>query len=188
MQQHGKTTHAKSYILTELYHVLYGKWLNSVNKVWRLRPVTVFCIFSPGAVWASLSGDLVCWKIQPARLHNICFLRGVSIKVDINTKPITVCIRRLVNNADTMLGVGALHSSPFMFRSLPPSPQTVMQYASHYSCDVIGWTLKWSKQAIGSLHRDSPETPSSTGFCCVVLRAHTIKECEEIVCRIGDSL
>ncbi|TNN04209.1 hypothetical protein fugu_001238 [Takifugu bimaculatus] len=32
---------------------------------------------------------------------------------------------------------------------------------------------------------DSPETPLSTGFCCVVLRARTIKECEEIVCRIA---
>uniref|UniRef100_A0A3Q1HBZ6 Uncharacterized protein n=1 Tax=Anabas testudineus TaxID=64144 RepID=A0A3Q1HBZ6_ANATE len=32
---------------------------------------------------------------------------------------------------------------------------------------------------------DSPETPQSTGFCCVALRASTIKECEEIVCRIA---
>ncbi|XP_054860606.1 uncharacterized protein si:ch211-250n8.1 isoform X2 [Amphiprion ocellaris] len=32
---------------------------------------------------------------------------------------------------------------------------------------------------------DSPETPQSTGFCCVVLKASTIKECEEIVCRIA---
>ncbi|XP_027145066.1 uncharacterized protein si:ch211-250n8.1 [Larimichthys crocea] len=32
---------------------------------------------------------------------------------------------------------------------------------------------------------DSPETPHSTGFCCVALRASTIKECEEIVCRIA---
>ncbi|XP_069012286.1 uncharacterized protein [Embiotoca jacksoni] len=32
---------------------------------------------------------------------------------------------------------------------------------------------------------DSPETPQSTGFCCAVLRAGTIKECEEIVCRIA---
>ncbi|XP_041670773.1 uncharacterized protein si:ch211-250n8.1 [Cheilinus undulatus] len=32
---------------------------------------------------------------------------------------------------------------------------------------------------------DSPETPQSTGFCCVVLRASTIKDCEEIVCRIA---
>uniref|UniRef100_A0A3Q1F3T1 Si:ch211-250n8.1 n=1 Tax=Acanthochromis polyacanthus TaxID=80966 RepID=A0A3Q1F3T1_9TELE len=30
----------------------------------------------------------------------------------------------------------------------------------------------------------SPETPQSTGFCCMVLRASTVKECEEIVCRI----
>ncbi|XP_031146980.1 uncharacterized protein si:ch211-250n8.1 isoform X1 [Sander lucioperca] len=33
---------------------------------------------------------------------------------------------------------------------------------------------------------DSPETPQSTGFCCVALRASTIKECEVIVCRIGE--
>ncbi|KAK2885082.1 hypothetical protein Q8A73_021556 [Channa argus] len=32
---------------------------------------------------------------------------------------------------------------------------------------------------------DSPETPQSTGFCCVALRASTIKECEEVVCRIA---
>uniref|UniRef100_A0A3Q3KY05 Uncharacterized protein n=1 Tax=Mastacembelus armatus TaxID=205130 RepID=A0A3Q3KY05_9TELE len=32
---------------------------------------------------------------------------------------------------------------------------------------------------------DSPETPQSTGFCCVALRASTIKECEEIVNRIA---
>uniref|UniRef100_A0A8D0A530 PDZ domain-containing protein n=1 Tax=Sander lucioperca TaxID=283035 RepID=A0A8D0A530_SANLU len=32
---------------------------------------------------------------------------------------------------------------------------------------------------------DSPETPQSTGFCCVALRASTIKECEVIVCRIA---
>uniref|UniRef100_UPI0037E74505 uncharacterized protein n=1 Tax=Semicossyphus pulcher TaxID=241346 RepID=UPI0037E74505 len=31
---------------------------------------------------------------------------------------------------------------------------------------------------------DSPETPQSTGFCCVAFRANTIKMCEEIVCRI----
>ncbi|XP_071397597.1 uncharacterized protein [Centroberyx affinis] len=34
---------------------------------------------------------------------------------------------------------------------------------------------------------DSPETPQSTGFCCVALRASTVKECEEIVCRIGEA-
>ncbi|KAM6896898.1 uncharacterized protein FYW49_018282 [Xenentodon cancila] len=32
---------------------------------------------------------------------------------------------------------------------------------------------------------DAPETPESTGFCCVVLRASNIKECEDIVCRIA---
>ncbi|XP_060883781.1 uncharacterized protein si:ch211-250n8.1 [Labrus mixtus] len=32
---------------------------------------------------------------------------------------------------------------------------------------------------------DSPETPQSTGFCCVALRASTIKDCEDIVCRIA---
>ncbi|KAM4623631.1 uncharacterized protein ACJ7VT_004676 [Polymixia lowei] len=32
---------------------------------------------------------------------------------------------------------------------------------------------------------DSPETPQTTGFCCVALRAGTEKECEEIVCRIA---
>lgn len=32
---------------------------------------------------------------------------------------------------------------------------------------------------------DSPETPHSTGFCCVVLRASSIRECEDIVCRIA---
>ncbi|XP_070783646.1 uncharacterized protein [Enoplosus armatus] len=32
---------------------------------------------------------------------------------------------------------------------------------------------------------DSPETHQPTGFCCVALRASTIKECEEIVCRIA---
>lgn len=78
----------------------------------------------------------MCRTIQPARLHNICFLRGVSVNVDINTKLITRTLMQTVNNADTMLGVGSLHSSPFMFRSSPP--QTVMQYASHYRCDVIG--------------------------------------------------
>lgn len=36
--------------------------------------------------------------------------------------------------------------------------------------------------------RDSPETPHSTGFCCVVLQASSIKECEDIVCRIGERL
>ncbi|KAM8730665.1 uncharacterized protein AB9X84_000657 isoform 2-T3 [Acanthopagrus schlegelii] len=34
---------------------------------------------------------------------------------------------------------------------------------------------------------DSPDTPQSTGFCCVALRASTTKECEEIVCRIGET-
>ncbi|KAM9717002.1 uncharacterized protein ACNS7B_022759 isoform 1-T1 [Menidia menidia] len=33
---------------------------------------------------------------------------------------------------------------------------------------------------------DSPETPQSSGFCCVVLRASNVKDCEEIVCRIGE--
>ncbi|KAM9837722.1 uncharacterized protein ACBR49_018361 isoform 2-T2 [Aulostomus maculatus] len=32
---------------------------------------------------------------------------------------------------------------------------------------------------------DSPETPQTTGFCCVALRASSMKECEEIVCRIA---
>ncbi|XP_076615273.1 uncharacterized protein LOC143338620 isoform X2 [Chaetodon auriga] len=32
---------------------------------------------------------------------------------------------------------------------------------------------------------DSPETPQSTGFCCVAFRASTITECEDIVCRIA---
>ncbi|XP_063749073.1 uncharacterized protein si:ch211-250n8.1 isoform X4 [Eleginops maclovinus] len=32
---------------------------------------------------------------------------------------------------------------------------------------------------------DSPETPQSTGFCCVALRAKSIRECEDMVCRIG---
>ncbi|XP_062298783.1 uncharacterized protein si:ch211-250n8.1 [Scomber scombrus] len=32
---------------------------------------------------------------------------------------------------------------------------------------------------------DSPETPQTTGFCCVVLQASTMKECEEIVCRVA---
>ncbi|XP_013885058.1 uncharacterized protein si:ch211-250n8.1 [Austrofundulus limnaeus] len=32
---------------------------------------------------------------------------------------------------------------------------------------------------------DSPETPQSTGFHCVVFRASCMKECEEMVCRIG---
>ncbi|XP_044035321.1 uncharacterized protein si:ch211-250n8.1 isoform X4 [Siniperca chuatsi] len=32
---------------------------------------------------------------------------------------------------------------------------------------------------------DSPESPQLTGFCCVVLRASTVKDCEEIVCRIA---
>ncbi|XP_023278440.1 uncharacterized protein LOC111667090 [Seriola lalandi dorsalis] len=32
---------------------------------------------------------------------------------------------------------------------------------------------------------DSPETPQSTGFCCVAMRASNIKECDEIVCRIA---
>ncbi|KAF7642748.1 hypothetical protein LDENG_00251410 [Lucifuga dentata] len=31
----------------------------------------------------------------------------------------------------------------------------------------------------------SPETPQSTSFCCVVLRAGSIKECEEIIFRIA---
>ncbi|XP_043958086.1 uncharacterized protein si:ch211-250n8.1 isoform X6 [Gambusia affinis] len=34
---------------------------------------------------------------------------------------------------------------------------------------------------------DSPETPLSSGFCCVVLKAGNTKECEEIVCRIGEA-
>lgn len=56
------------------------------------------------------------------------------------------------------------------------------------SCGVIGSSVTRSKQTIGSLHRDSPETPSSTGFCCVVLKAQSIRECEEVVCRIGESV
>lgn len=44
-----------------------------------------------------------------------------------------------------------------------------------------------AKHMIGSVHRDSPDTPQSTGFCCVALRASTTKECEEIVCRIGET-
>ncbi|XP_029312788.1 uncharacterized protein LOC115024986 isoform X2 [Cottoperca gobio] len=32
---------------------------------------------------------------------------------------------------------------------------------------------------------DSPETPQSTGFCCVALRAGSVQECEEIVCRVA---
>ncbi|XP_019902125.2 uncharacterized protein si:ch211-250n8.1 isoform X2 [Esox lucius] len=35
---------------------------------------------------------------------------------------------------------------------------------------------------------DSPETPQSTGFCCVVLKASVVKECEEIVNRIVHTL
>ncbi|XP_047232795.1 uncharacterized protein si:ch211-250n8.1 isoform X2 [Girardinichthys multiradiatus] len=35
---------------------------------------------------------------------------------------------------------------------------------------------------------DSPETPQSTGFCCVALKASNMKECEDIVCRIGEGL
>lgn len=68
-----------------------------------------------------------------------------------------------------------------------PHQHMVMQYTGHCSCAVIGWTQMSSKHLIGSIHRDSPETPHSTGFCCVALRASTIKECEEIVCRIGEA-
>ncbi|KAI9529411.1 hypothetical protein NQZ68_011119 [Dissostichus eleginoides] len=32
---------------------------------------------------------------------------------------------------------------------------------------------------------DSPETPLSTGFCCVAFRAQSIRECEDMVCRIA---
>ncbi|KAK7918948.1 hypothetical protein WMY93_010232 [Mugilogobius chulae] len=32
-----------------------------------------------------------------------------------------------------------------------------------------------------------PRNPHSTGFCCVVLKASSIKECEDIVCRIGET-
>ncbi|XP_054913471.1 uncharacterized protein si:ch211-250n8.1 isoform X2 [Poeciliopsis prolifica] len=32
---------------------------------------------------------------------------------------------------------------------------------------------------------DSPETPQSSGFCCVVFKAGSMKECEDIVCRIA---
>uniref|UniRef100_A0A3P9Q1V7 Si:ch211-250n8.1 n=1 Tax=Poecilia reticulata TaxID=8081 RepID=A0A3P9Q1V7_POERE len=32
---------------------------------------------------------------------------------------------------------------------------------------------------------DSSETPRSSGFCCVVLKAGNMKECEDIVCRIA---
>ncbi|XP_054454459.1 uncharacterized protein si:ch211-250n8.1 isoform X2 [Anoplopoma fimbria] len=32
---------------------------------------------------------------------------------------------------------------------------------------------------------DSPETPQSTGFCCIALRASTTRECEEMVYRIA---
>ncbi|KAM8887838.1 uncharacterized protein ACB058_014243 [Synchiropus picturatus] len=32
---------------------------------------------------------------------------------------------------------------------------------------------------------DSPETPQSTGFCCVAFKASNIKECEDLVCRIA---
>lgn len=99
--------------------------------------MTVFCIFSPGTVWASLSGDLVCRTIQPARLHNLCLLRGVSVNVDINTKLITVCIRCLVNNADTTLGVGGLHSPPFMLRSSPPPDSDAIRKSLQVWCD---WT------------------------------------------------
>ncbi|XP_031699896.1 uncharacterized protein LOC116381693 isoform X2 [Anarrhichthys ocellatus] len=33
---------------------------------------------------------------------------------------------------------------------------------------------------------NSPETPQSTGFCCIAFRASSTKECEEIVYRIGE--
>lgn len=59
----------------------------------------------------------------------------------------------------------------------------MMQHASL----VIGWAPVSSKHMIGCVHRDSPETPQSTGFCCVALRASSIKECEDIVCRIGEA-
>ncbi|XP_056152625.1 uncharacterized protein si:ch211-250n8.1 isoform X3 [Lampris incognitus] len=32
---------------------------------------------------------------------------------------------------------------------------------------------------------DYPETPHSTGFCCVALRAGNVHECKEIICRIA---
>ncbi|XP_047465223.1 uncharacterized protein si:ch211-250n8.1 [Mugil cephalus] len=32
---------------------------------------------------------------------------------------------------------------------------------------------------------DSPETPQTTGFCCAVFKARSVKACEEIVCRIA---
>lgn len=34
--------------------------------------------------------------------------------------------------------------------------------------------------------RDAPDTPMSTGFCCVVLQAATAQECEDIVSRVGE--
>lgn len=41
-----------------------------------------------------------------------------------------------------------------------------------------------NEHVIGYVHRDSPETQS--GFYCVVLKASTVKDCEEIICRIGE--
>lgn len=51
---------------------------------------------------------------------------------------------------------------------------------------VIGYIQMSSKHVIGCVHRDCPETPQSSGFSCVAFKASNMKECEDIVCRIGE--
>lgn len=97
-------------------------------------------------------------KIWSTRLHNIWFLCGVSIKV--NTS--------LCNILEMDLTVG--------IRMLP---------YPHVTPKLLQVVFVWTHPSM-VLFRDSPETPLSTGFCCVVLRASSIKECEDVVCRIGE--
>lgn len=56
------------------------------------------CLVSSGAVWASLSRDLMRGEIRSTRLHDICFLCGVSVKFAYRPCGFRFCFRWLGNN------------------------------------------------------------------------------------------
>ncbi|PWA21730.1 hypothetical protein CCH79_00003468 [Gambusia affinis] len=77
------------------------------------------------------------------------------------------------------------HAIPKVLHKNQPSKKLFEHHYPEVSC--VGRFAQPGYTIFAFCVADSPETPLSSGFCCVVLKAGNTKECEEIVCRIGEA-
>ncbi|KAM4525276.1 uncharacterized protein PAE49_001254 isoform 2-T2 [Odontesthes bonariensis] len=94
------------------------------------------------------------------------------------------------------------HAIPQVLHQNLPSKEVLLDMKeTHLTCTDRNGTMLFEHHypeisCVGRLARsdytifafcvaDSPATPQPTGFCCMVLRANNIKECEDIICRIA---